>query len=83
MDKLEEILAAAAEHGAQSEPDHEVGDLQDVLSYCWAKLSEKNREEVYKHFKPTIDAWLTDDVKIRYEEQANDDTQKTRLKKLH
>jgi hypothetical protein len=30
MNGIERIIAAAAEHGRQSEPDHEVGDLQQA-----------------------------------------------------
>jgi hypothetical protein len=28
------IIKSALEHGQDSEPDHEVGDLQDALSEC-------------------------------------------------
>jgi hypothetical protein len=35
MNAIERIIAAAAEHGRQSEPDHEVGDLQQALRVAW------------------------------------------------
>ena len=33
------VLAAAKDHGMDSEPDHEVGDLQDSLRAMWGILS--------------------------------------------
>jgi hypothetical protein len=73
VDKLGELLAAAAEHGLGSEPDHEVGDLQDILSSCWARMTKKAQEAVYAAHKELIDNWLTDEVRIRYEEQSAED----------
>lgn len=40
---LQSILDAATEHGASSEPDHEVGDLQDVLREAWALMTPEQR----------------------------------------
>lgn len=33
--ELSQILSAAEAHGLSSEPDHEVGDLQDVIRQMW------------------------------------------------
>lgn len=37
------ILNAAQAHGMESEPDHEVGDLQDALIAAWKLLSSEQR----------------------------------------
>ena len=38
-ERLESVLAAAKQHGKDSEPDHEVGDLQDCLRAAIACMS--------------------------------------------
>lgn len=38
------ILAAAKRHGEQSEPDHEVGDLQVILRAMWRVLTPEQRD---------------------------------------
>jgi hypothetical protein len=40
---LETVLDAAARHGAEGDPDHEVGDLQDLARDLWALLSPTQR----------------------------------------
>lgn len=35
---IERLLELAALHGLDSEPDHEVGDLQDLLRAVWKLL---------------------------------------------
>lgn len=40
MAGLKRILDAAAAHGCQSDPDHEVGDLQDALRAAWQLMTE-------------------------------------------
>ena len=45
--RLEALLAAAEQHGLESEPDHEVGDLQDLLRACWSRLGEHDRAALY------------------------------------
>lgn len=43
---LERFLAGAQRHGAESdEPEHEVGDLQDMLRAAWALMSPEQRAE--------------------------------------
>ena len=40
------VFEAAARHGEESEPDHEVGDLQDVLAAAWELMSSEQRLEL-------------------------------------
>lgn len=40
---LEAVIDAAARHGAEGDPDHEVGDLQDLARDLWALLSTAQR----------------------------------------
>ena len=47
-DKLQMLLAAATNHGNISEPDHEVGDLQDLLTEAWSIMNEPQREQLLK-----------------------------------
>ncbi|MBI4951258.1 MAG: hypothetical protein HY908_04440 [Myxococcales bacterium] len=47
-DLLEKLLDAAEAHGADSEPDHEVGDLQGILRSCWKLMTAAQRREVYR-----------------------------------
>jgi hypothetical protein len=56
---LEDILQAAQAHGEESEPDHEVGDLQDTLRLAWAKLSLEAQLDVHKELaNGTIYTWM-------------------------
>ena len=56
---LRDILQAAAQHGNESEPDREVGDLQEALALAWDRLSRKARREVYKEVaNGPISTWL-------------------------
>lgn len=40
---VETYIAAAQRHGADSEPDHEVGDIQDLLRAAWAIFTPDQR----------------------------------------
>jgi hypothetical protein len=42
-DELERILDAARRHGQESEPDHEVGDLLEVLRALWPRVPARTR----------------------------------------
>jgi hypothetical protein len=46
--RLEALLAAAEEHGLESEPEDEVGDLQDLVRACWNRLGESDRQAVHR-----------------------------------
>ncbi len=37
------LMEAARLHGENSEPDHDVGDLQDLLFACWLVMSPEQR----------------------------------------
>jgi len=43
---IETIIAAAEAHGAEGEPDHEVGDLQAALRLCWSSMTFAARSRV-------------------------------------
>jgi len=40
------LLNAASNHGGESEPDHEIGDLQDVVASAWRIMSQKQRAQL-------------------------------------
>jgi len=37
------LIEAATLHGENSEPDHEVGDLQELFLACWLVMSPEQR----------------------------------------
>ena len=41
-------LDAARNHGMESEPDHEIGDLQDLLFELWKHTSKRGRSRFLK-----------------------------------
>jgi len=45
MRDIETIIQYAEQHGIDSEPDHEVGDLQDMLRTFWQKADEHTRQK--------------------------------------
>lgn len=44
-DLVEKIVHAAERHGLESEPDHEVGDLQDALREAWKRMTPEARSD--------------------------------------
>lgn len=48
---LEELFASARQHGEESDPEHEVGDLQQLVGLCWERLSPAQREEAAREFE--------------------------------
>ncbi len=42
---VEFLLKAATRHGEDSEPDHEVGDLQDFLRAAWNLMTPAQQQE--------------------------------------
>lgn len=56
--RVEELIRAAQEHGAQSEPDHEVGDLQDILRSCWRAMTVEQRRAVFREYTDRVVLWL-------------------------
>lgn len=59
-DLLVTLFAAAAEHGRESDADHEVGDLQEILRSCWARLTPEKRREIYAEHLDVVTSWLRD-----------------------
>lgn len=53
--RLESLLSAAREHGEEGDPDHEVGDLTDLVIACWARLTPAQRDEVYTEIRAARD----------------------------
>lgn len=51
---LESILLAAHQHGIDSEPDHEVGDLQDALRIAWDLLDDSGRSTLLQRFRDEV-----------------------------
>ena len=45
-DMVWKLIEGARSHGEESEPDHEVGDLQAFLLACWAVLTPELRSLV-------------------------------------
>jgi hypothetical protein len=48
MTGLRELMDAAEAHGRESEPDMEIGDLQQILHDAWERLTRQQRREVYE-----------------------------------
>lgn len=57
-DFIEDLIAAAGAHGQLSEPDHEVGDLQDALRMCWSIMTPEQRTRVTQLANSTMNEWL-------------------------
>ena len=55
---LDKLLAAAEAHGHESVPDHEAGDLRDILTSCWQRLTPAQRHEVYAEREDVVAEWL-------------------------
>lgn len=58
MRDLERLLKAAAAHGRESDPDHEVGDLQDILRSAWRTMSPEQRKKVSAEYAQLPRDWL-------------------------
>lgn len=39
MNDIENLIQSAKQHGLDSEPDHEVGDLQQFLRLAWSLMT--------------------------------------------
>lgn len=50
---VEKIIQAAKTHGDESEPDHEVGDLQDALREAWKRMTPEQRSDTMT----ALDLW--------------------------
>jgi hypothetical protein len=45
MHDVETVIQAARAHGEDSDPDHEVGDLQDALRVAWDVMTQLQRAQ--------------------------------------
>jgi len=54
---FDKLLQAAENHGAEEIPDHEVGDLREILQSCWEKLTEDQKREVYEKHLDLVTDW--------------------------
>lgn len=57
MNDIETLIAAAKQHGMQSEPDHEIGDLVDIARFMWSQLALVSKNLTMSHFKDLIEEW--------------------------
>lgn len=55
---VEQLIDAAQAHGEESEPDHEVGDLQDLVRSCWEIMTPAQRRRVYASQIDVASDWL-------------------------
>lgn len=55
------LIDAARAHGEQSEPDHEIGDLQEILLSCWEVMTPEQRSRVYKEHADKVEDWVPED----------------------
>ena len=56
-DLFDEVLESARRHGEDSEPDHEVGDLQDALRIAWKALTLAQRRQAHREFFVDHERW--------------------------
>lgn len=68
----EAIIASAEQHGADSDPDHEVGDLQDALWEAIARLSPLDLKEFDEEMSQQFD-YLSDDDEDDVEQSRRDE----------
>ena len=56
-DRLQDLIDAAEHHGLQSDPAHEVGDLQDVVRECAGVMTAEQIEAVRANLEENLE-WL-------------------------
>lgn len=47
---LQKLFESAQAHGENSEPDHEVGDLQNALEIAWELMTPEQRRELLRRY---------------------------------
>lgn len=57
FNNIEQVLQSARAHGDASEPDHEIGDLQDALRLVFDRLSRTQRRLVLSRMEREIEDW--------------------------
>jgi hypothetical protein len=43
---IEALIQSAKQHGLDSEPDHEVGDLQQLVRLAWGIMTDLQRDDL-------------------------------------
>jgi len=61
-DLYEKITNAAKRHGEESEPDHEVGDLQDALRISIEQMFPDQVERLEKEWVEDHEEWVEDET---------------------
>jgi hypothetical protein len=61
---LARLLEACREHGEQSEPDMEVGDLQQIVRDMWLRMTPQQQRAMAPEWRAFIDEWLDRPVKV-------------------
>lgn len=51
---IEAIIQRAKKHGEESDPDMEVGDLQQVLRFVWGTLTSYQRRVLLKQITDEV-----------------------------
>lgn len=51
------LMDAAQRHGEQSAPDHEVGDLQQIISRCFEEMTASQVRSVMRIFTNLLNDW--------------------------
>ena len=57
MGDIEMLLAVTRQHGLQSEPEQETGDLVDIARFMWNQLPLVSKRLTMSHFKELIEEW--------------------------
>ena len=55
---IEDLLNAAKAHGEDSDPDHEVGDLQDILRTCFVVMEDDQAREVIEEHADKLELYI-------------------------
>lgn len=54
MDLVEKVIELAAQHGEESEPQMEVGDLQEALRIAWKVMSRQQRGQAFNEIRAMV-----------------------------
>ena len=62
-DGIEQLIAAAAGHGRQSEPEHQAGDLEQLLREAWRLMTPaQHRSLMRSAAAEDALAWLEEEI---------------------
>jgi hypothetical protein len=68
--ELRDLLGFATAHGEASEPDHEVGDLQDMLTVAWNLMTDSQKQQFFSspEVEQVVESVFSDEALERLEE---------------